>query len=113
MVLRDVALDIEVHESTVSRISNGKYVETPHGLREIKYFFNSSIRQIGGLDLASEAVKAKIKNIIAQENPKKPLSDNSICSSLEEQGISLARRTVTKYREAMNIPSSRARKDRS
>ena len=113
MILRDVALDLDVHESTVSRISNGKYVETPHGLREIKYFFNSSIRQIGGLDLASEAVKAKIKNIIAQENAKKPFSDNAICSILEEQGISLARRTVTKYREAMNIPSSRARKDRT
>jgi RNA polymerase sigma-54 factor len=113
MVLRDVALDIEVHESTVSRISNGKYAETPFGLLEIKYFFNSSIRQIGGLDLASVAVKAKIKNVIAKENPKKPYSDNKICKILAEEGISLARRTVTKYREAMHISSSRERKDRS
>jgi RNA polymerase sigma-54 factor len=113
MVLRDVALDIEVHESTVSRISNGKYVETPFGLLEIKYFFNSSIRQIGGLDLASAAVKAKIKNVIAKENPKKPYSDNKICKILAEEGIALARRTVTKYREALHIPSSRDRKDRT
>lgn len=113
MVLRDVALDIDVHESTVSRISNGKYVETPFGLLELKYFFNSSIRQIGGLDLASEAVKAKIKSLISKENKKKPYSDNKICTILAEEGIALARRTVTKYREAMNIPSSRARKDRS
>ena len=113
MVLRDVALDIDVHESTVSRISNGKYVETPFGLLELKYFFNSSIRQIGGLDLASEAVKAKIKALISKENKKKPYSDNKICIILAEEGIALARRTVTKYREAMNIQSSRARKDRS
>ena len=113
MVLRDVALDIDVHESTVSRISNGKYAETPFGLLEIKYFFNSSIRQIGGLDLASAAVKAKIKNVIAKENPKKPYSDNKICKILAEEGIALARRTVTKYRESMHISSSRDRKDRS
>ena len=113
MVLRDVAQDIDVHESTVSRISNGKFVETPKGLLEIKFFFNSSISQIGGLDLASEAVKARIKGIVSAENPKKPYSDSKICTLLEAQGIILARRTVTKYREAMNIPSSRARKERS
>ena len=113
MVLRDIANDIDVHESTVSRISNGKYVDTPFGLLELKYFFNSSIRQIGGLDLASQAVKAKIKALIAKENKKKPYSDNKICEILAEEGIALARRTVTKYREAMHIPSSRARKDRS
>lgn len=113
MVLRDIAQDIDVHESTVSRISNGKYVETPFGLLELKYFFNSSIRQIGGLDLASQAVKAKIKTLISKENKKKPYSDNKICDILAEEGIALARRTVTKYREAMNIPSSRARKDRT
>ena len=113
MVLRDIANDIDVHESTVSRISNGKYVDTPFGLLELKYFFNSSIRQIGGLDLASQAVKAKIKTLISNENKKKPYSDNKICTLLEEEGIVLARRTVTKYREAMNIHSSRARKDRT
>ena len=113
MVLRDIALDLDVHESTVSRITNGKYVETPFGLLELKYFFNSSIRQIGGLDLASEAVKAKIKALVAKENPKKPYSDKKICDVLAEEGIDLARRTVTKYREAMNIPSSRERKARS
>ena len=113
MVLRDVAQDIEVHESTVSRISNGKFVETPFGLFELKYFFNSSISQIGGLDLASEAVKARIRTIIQEEDKKKPYSDSKICTLLEAKGITLARRTVTKYREAMNIPSSRERKERT
>ncbi|MEC7984415.1 MAG: RNA polymerase factor sigma-54 [Myxococcota bacterium] len=110
MILRDVADDIGVHESTVSRITNGKYVETPRGVLELKYFFSSSISQVGGLDLASEAVKVKIKKLIAGESQKKPYSDNALVKLLAAGGIKIARRTVTKYREAMNIPSSRDRK---
>ena len=110
LVLRDVADDIEMHESTVSRVTTNKYVHTPRGIYELKFFFNSSITKHGGDDLASEAVKAKIKEIVSGENPKKPLSDSKIVEILAKEDIDIARRTVAKYREMMGILSSGKRK---
>ncbi len=110
LVLRDVADDIGMHESTVSRVTTNKYVHTPRGTFELKYFFNSSITNLEGQDLASEAVKAKIRDIIAHENEKKPYSDAKIVQILAEDGIEIARRTVAKYREMMGILSSSKRK---
>ena len=112
LVLKDVAEDIEMHESTVSRVTTNKYVHTPRGVFELKFFFNSSISRDGAGDLASEAVKAKIRDIIADENPEKPLSDSKIADALEDrENIDIARRTVAKYREKMGILSSSKRKD--
>ena len=110
LVLRDVADDIEMHESTVSRVTNNKYVHTPRGVYELKFFFNSSITKNGGKNLASEAVKDKIREIIAGEDPKKPLSDAKIVKALQEEQIDIARRTVAKYREMMGVLSSSKRK---
>ena len=110
LILKDVADDIEMHESTVSRVTSNKYVHTPQGIFELKYFFNSSIQGDNG-DLASEAVKSKIKGLISKEDPKKPLSDQKIADILKDDGVNIARRTVAKYREAMNIlPSSRRKR---
>ncbi|MFB6262894.1 MAG: RNA polymerase factor sigma-54, partial [Bradymonadaceae bacterium] len=111
MVLRDVADDIDMHESTVSRVTTNKYVHTPRGLFELKFFFNSSITRKGDDDLASEAVKAKIREIIADEDPENPLSDAKIAEKLEEENIEIARRTVAKYRKKMGILSSTKRKE--
>ena len=110
LVLRDVAEDIEMHESTVSRVTTNKYVQTPQGLFELKYFFNSGISTTEGDSVASESVKSKIKEIIAAENPRKPHSDQKIVEILREQGIDIARRTVTKYREMLGVGSSTQRK---
>ena len=99
-----------MHESTVSRVTSNKYVHTPRGIFELKYFFNSSITRHGGHDLASEAVKAKIRDLISDEDPKKPLSDSKIVKLLAEENIDIARRTVAKYREMMGILSSAKRK---
>ncbi len=109
LILRDVAEDIGMHESTVSRVTTNKYVHTPQGIYELKFFFNSSIQTEGG-DLASEAVKSKIRQIIANENPKKPYSDQKLVGLLKEDGVKIARRTVAKYREAMGILPSSKRK---
>lgn len=110
LVLRDVAEDIEMHESTVSRVTTNKYVQTPQGLFELKYFFNSGINTTGGDSVASESVKSKIKELIAVENTRKPYSDQKIVELLRGQGIDIARRTVTKYREMLGIGSSTQRK---
>jgi len=110
LVLRDVAEDIEMHESTVSRVTTNKYVQTPQGLFELKYFFNSGINTTEGDAVASESVKSKIRDIIAAENPRKPYSDQKIVELLRRQGIDIARRTVTKYREMLNIGSSTQRR---
>jgi RNA polymerase sigma-54 factor len=110
LVLKDVADDIEMHESTVSRVTTNKYVHTPRGVFELKFFFNSAITKHGGEDLASEAVKAKIREIIANEPGDKPLSDSKIVDILAEENIDIARRTVAKYREMMGILSSSKRK---
>lgn len=109
--LRDVADDIEMHESTVSRVTSNKYVHTPQGIFELKYFFNSSISRIDGDALASESVKERIRKIISAEDPRRPLSDQRIAEMLKAANIDIARRTVTKYREALNILSSTRRRE--
>jgi RNA polymerase sigma-54 factor len=108
--LRDVAEDIEMHESTVSRVTTNKYVHTNQGIFELKFFFNSSINRTDGEAIASESVKEKIRKIIAAEDPRRPLSDQRIAEMLKVGQIDIARRTVTKYREAMNILSSTKRR---
>jgi RNA polymerase sigma-54 factor len=110
LVLRDVAEDIEMHESTVSRVTTNKYVQTPQGLFELKYFFNSGISTTEGDSVASESVKSKIKEIIAAEDSRKPYSDQKIVEILRGKGIDIARRTVTKYREMLGVGSSTQRK---
>ncbi|HPD56978.1 MAG TPA: RNA polymerase factor sigma-54 [Smithellaceae bacterium] len=111
LVLRDVAHDVEMHESTISRVVNNKYMHTPRGIFEMKYFFGSSIQRVSGETIASKSVKEEIKKIIGQENPKKPYSDCEIVDMLKEGGIDIARRTVAKYREMMGIlPSSKRKK---
>lgn len=111
LILREVADDIGMHESTVSRVTTSKYVHTPQGIFELKYFFNSRIQGRGDQeDLASEAVRTKIKQIIGGEDPKNPLSDQAIADILKKQNIDIARRTVAKYRETMGILPSSQRK---
>jgi RNA polymerase sigma-54 factor len=99
-----------MHESTVSRVTTNKYVQTPQGLFELKYFFNSGINTTDGDAVASESVKSRIKEIIAAEDPKKPYSDQKIVALLKDQDIDIARRTVTKYREMLGLGSSTERK---
>ena len=110
MVLRDVALDIGMHESTISRVTTNKYTHTPQGIFELKYFFNSSINRIHGEAIASASVQDKIKHLIETENPKKPHSDSKIADLLNEANINIARRTVAKYREMMRVLPSNKRK---
>ena len=110
MVLRDVAQDIGMHESTISRVTTNKYAYTPQGIFELKYFFNSSIQRLHGGAIASVSVQEKIKQIIAGENPKKPYSDDKIAKILKESQINIARRTVAKYREMLNVLPSNKRK---
>jgi len=110
MVLRDVAEDIEMHESTISRVTTNKYAYTPQGIFELKYFFNSSIKRIHGEAIASASVQDKIKKIIESENPKKPFSDSKMADMLKEQNVDIARRTVAKYREMLGVLSSNKRK---
>ena len=108
--LRDVADDIEMHESTVSRVTSNKYVHTPQGIFELKYFFNSSIGRFDGESVASESVKKRIGTLIGSEDPRRPLSDQRIAEMLKVANINIARRTVTKYRESLNILSSTKRR---
>jgi RNA polymerase sigma-54 factor len=111
LILRDVAEEIEMHESTVSRVTTNKYVHTPQGIFELKYFFNSGIDSASGGAVASESVKNIIGKIVAEENPKKPLSDQKIMEILNQrEGLDIKRRTVTKYREVLGILSSAKRK---
>ncbi|SEN13145.1 RNA polymerase, sigma 54 subunit, RpoN/SigL [Stigmatella aurantiaca] len=110
LILRDVAEDIGMHESTVSRVTTSKYVHTPQGIFELKYFFNSSIARVSGDDTASEAVKHHIKQLVSQENPREPYSDQKIVELLKAQGTEIARRTVAKYREVLGILPSSKRK---
>ena len=112
LVLRDVAEEIGMHESTISRVTTNKYMHTPRGVFEFKYFFSSHLSSDSGEDQSSTSVRAKIRKLIGTENPAKPLSDSKITNLLKEEGISVARRTVAKYREAMNIPSSSERRSR-
>ncbi len=111
LVLREVANDIGVHESTISRVTTNKYAHTPVGTFELKYFFNSGIAGIAGAgDVSSESVKQKIKELISKEDPKRPFSDQRLVQLLKEQNINIARRTVAKYREGLSILSSSRRK---
>lgn len=110
MVLRDVADDIEMHESTISRVTTNKYAFTPQGIFELKYFFNSSIKRVHGDAIASASVQEKIREIIAGEDPKKPYSDKKIEMILKQSDIDIARRTVAKYREILGVLSSSKRK---
>ena len=110
LVLRDVAEDIQMHESTISRVTTNKYLYTPQGLFELKFFFNSAISSMDGGTVASESVKEHIRNIIKMENKAKPYSDQEIAEILKKMNINVARRTVAKYRETMGILPSRKRK---
>ena len=112
LVLRDVAEEIGMHESTISRVTTNKYMHTPRGVFEFKYFFSSHLASDSGEDQSSTSVRAKIRKLISGEDPAKPLSDSKITNLLKEEGISVARRTVAKYREAMKIPSSSERRKR-
>jgi RNA polymerase sigma-54 factor len=111
LVLRDIAAAIDMHESTVSRVTTNKYMATPRGLYELKYFFTSAIaNSAGGEAHSAEAVRFRIRSLIDAEPPREILSDDRIVELLKGQGIDIARRTVAKYREAMRIPSSVQRK---
>ncbi len=110
MILRDVADEVGVHESTVSRVTSNKYIQCPQGIFELKYFFNAGISQVHGEDVAAASVKAKIKQLIGAEDPRKPMSDAALAKELRKYNIACARRTVAKYREAMGILSSSKRK---
>lgn len=110
LVLRDVAEDISMHESTVSRVTTNKYMHTPRGIFELKFFFHSGLSSATGNDISSIAVKEKIKNIILSEDTSNPYSDKEILDLLKKDGIEIARRTIAKYREDLNIPSSVKRK---
>jgi RNA polymerase sigma-54 factor len=110
MVLSDIAQQLDLHESTVSRVTTKKYMATPQGIFELKYFFSSHVGTAAGGECSSTAVCAMLKEMISAEQPSKPLSDNKLAALLAEQGIQVARRTVAKYRESINIPSSSQRK---
>lgn len=110
MVLKEIAEELELHESTISRVTTQKYMHTPRGIFEFKYFFSSHVSTEGGGECSSTAIRAFIKELIGNENPAKPLSDSKIAELLQEKGIQVARRTIAKYREAMLIASSSERK---
>jgi RNA polymerase sigma-54 factor len=110
MVLADIAQTVEMHESTISRVTTQKYLHSPRGIFELKYFFSSHVSTEGGGEASSTAIRALVKKLIAAENPAKPLSDSKLTTLLSDQGIMVARRTVAKYRESLSIPPSNQRK---
>jgi len=110
LILHDIAQAVDMHESTISRVTTQKYMHTPRGIFELKYFFSSHVGTASGGECSSVAIRAIIKKLVAAENPKKPLSDSKMADLLKEQGINVARRTIAKYREAMSIPPSNERK---
>lgn len=110
LVLREIADELDLHESTISRVTTNKYMLTPRGIFELKYFFGSSVATEGGGACSATAIRALIKKLVEQENPKKPYSDNQITDLLAKQGIIVARRTIAKYRESLNIPPANLRK---
>ncbi|AHF78682.1 RNA polymerase factor sigma-54 [Sodalis praecaptivus] len=110
MVLADIAQAVDMHESTISRVTTQKYLHSPRGIFELKYFFSSHVNTEGGGEASSTAIRALVKKLIAAENPAKPLSDSKLTDLLSEQGIMVARRTVAKYRESLSIPPSNQRK---
>ncbi len=110
MVLRDIAEELEMHESTISRVTTQKYMHTPRGVFEFKFFFSSHVSTSDGGECSATAIRSMVKKLIENENPRKPMSDNKISAFLLKEGINVARRTVAKYREAMSIPPSNERK---
>ena len=110
LVLHDIAEAVNMHESTISRVTTQKYIHTPRGIFELKYFFSSHVSTSDGGECSSTAIRAIIRRIISEENSLKPLSDNKITQALEEKGINVARRTIAKYRESLSIPPSNERK---
>ncbi|WP_439214457.1 RNA polymerase factor sigma-54 [Duffyella gerundensis] len=110
MVLADIAQAVEMHESTISRVTTQKYLHSPRGIFELKYFFSSHVNTEGGGEASSTAIRALVRKLISAENPAKPLSDSKLTSLLSDQGIMVARRTVAKYRESLSIPPSNQRK---
>ncbi|MCK5263948.1 MAG: RNA polymerase factor sigma-54, partial [Gammaproteobacteria bacterium] len=110
MILRDIAEELEMHESTISRVTTHKYMHTPRGVFEFKFFFSSRVSTSDGGECSATAIRAMMKKLIENENPQKPLSDNKISAFLVKEGINVARRTVAKYRESMMIPPSNERK---
>lgn len=110
LVLHDIADAVEMHESTISRVTSRKYMHTPRGIFELKYFFSSHVSTSSGGECSATAIRALIKKLVAAENPNKPLSDSKLASILADQGINVARRTIAKYREALAIPPSNERK---
>ena len=114
LILRDVADDIGMHESTVSRVTSNKYVHTPQGIYELKYFFSTAVATTDGNVVAAEVIKNRIRQLIAAEDPSKPLSDNKLSQLLAKEKIKVARRTVAKYRDQLNIlPVKHRRKART
>jgi len=111
MVLQDVADAVEMHVSTISRVSNGKYMQTPHGVYELKYFFDSRVSTDDGEDVSARSVKERISHLVGDEDKEKPLSDQEIADILSREGLQIARRTVAKYRDQLRIPSQRYRKE--
>ncbi len=110
MILRDIAEAVGMHESTISRVTSNKYMHTPRGIVEFRYFFSSQLKASDGSEQSSTSIRAKIRRLIGQENPAKPLSDSRLAAMLKEEGIKVARRTVAKYRESMKIAPSNERK---
>ncbi len=110
LVLHDIADAVGMHESTISRVTSRKYLHTPRGIFELKYFFSSHVSTNTGGEVSSTAIRALIKKLTADENPRKPLSDSKIATILKDQNIQVARRTVAKYRESLAIPPSNERK---
>ena len=108
--LKDIAIEIDMHESTISRCTNNKYVQTPRGSYEMKYFFSSEVSTDHGKMISSTAIKSMISSIILNEDKKQPLSDSDISKSFNDNGIKIARRTIAKYRETLSIPTSKYRK---
>ena len=110
MVLNDIAEAVDMHESTISRVTTQKYMHTPRGIFELKFFFSSHVSTENGGECSSTAIRALIRKLVAAEIPAKPLSDSKMADLLAEQGINVARRTIAKYRESLSIPPSNQRK---
>jgi len=111
MILRDVAEAVQMHESTISRVATGKYMLTPRGLYEFRYFFSSHVEGAHGEDVSSIAIRARIRRLIADEDPTRPLSDSQLAQVLSGEGVKVARRTVAKYREALGLAASSDRRN--
>ena len=110
LTLKDVARAVDLHESTVSRATANKYIQTPRGLFPLKFFFSSGLTGVGGEDYSSHSIKSYLRELIEQEDPQNPFSDQQLTELLEEKGIFISRRTIAKYREEMSIPASYRRR---